>query len=102
MTSTRDGRILEDGAAIAQTPAAELVRLANDAVARNGRFAVALAGGSTPKALYALLVGDSALRNSVPWDKMHLFFGDERHVPPDHPDSNYKMAREAMLTKAPL
>jgi len=63
---------------------------------------VALAGGSTPKALYSLLVNDPSLRSQVPWDKLHLFFGDERHVPPDHPDSNFRMATEAMISKSPL
>jgi 6-phosphogluconolactonase len=63
---------------------------------------VALAGGSTPKAVYSLLVNDPALRSQVPWDKMHLFFGDERHVAPDHPDSNYRMASDVMISKSPL
>jgi 6-phosphogluconolactonase len=48
------------------------------------------------------LVDDPALRSQVPWGKMHLFFGDERHVPPDHPDSNFRMATEAIISKAPL
>jgi 6-phosphogluconolactonase len=61
-----------------------------------------LSGGSTPKALYTLLVNDPTLRSQVPWDKIHLFFGDERHVPPDHPDSNFCMATEAMISKSPL
>jgi 6-phosphogluconolactonase len=71
-------------------------------VRENGSFHVALAGGSTPKALYSLLATDSALRSQVPWDKMHLFFGDERHVGPEHPDSNFRMATEAMISKVPL
>ncbi|HET7150975.1 MAG TPA: 6-phosphogluconolactonase, partial [Candidatus Acidoferrum sp.] len=61
-----------------------------------------LAGGSTPKALYSLLVSDPGLRQQVPWSKMYVFFGDERHVGPNHPDSNFRMATEAMLAKAPL
>ncbi len=61
-----------------------------------------LAGGSTPKALYGLLVNDPALRAQVPWDKMQVFFSDERHVGPDHPDSNFRMANEAMISKSPL
>jgi 6-phosphogluconolactonase len=47
-------------------------------------------------------VNDPALRSQVPWDKIRLFFGDERHVPPDHPDSNFGMATEAMISKSPL
>jgi len=65
-------------------------------------FAIALAGGSTPKVLYALLSEHPSLRNSLPWDKMNVFFGDERHVGPGHADSNFQMASDAMLSKAPL
>lgn len=98
----RDTRILEDGAAVAKT-AAELVVAAAQAAVGAGRvFTMALAGGSTPKALYRLLSGDEALRAAMPWDKMQVFFGDERHVPPDHADSNFRMASEALLARAPL
>jgi 6-phosphogluconolactonase len=98
----REIRILPDGAAIAKRAAQEFVQAATAAVRARGSFNVALAGGSTPKALYSLLVSDPALRSQVPWDKIHLFFGDERHVPPDHPDSNFRMATEAMISKSPL
>ena len=98
----REIRILADGAAIARRAAQEFVQAAADAVRKRGSFNVALAGGSTPKALYSLLVNDPALRSQVPWDKMHLLFGDERHVPPDHPDSNFRMATETMISKAPV
>jgi len=98
----REIRILADGAAIATRAAQEFVQAAAEAVRVKGSFNVALAGGSTPKALYSLLVNDSALRSQVPWDKIHLFFGDERHVAPDHPDSNFRMASEAMISKSPL
>jgi 6-phosphogluconolactonase len=94
--------ILKDPAAIAARAADELVRIASNAVTQSGTFSVALAGGSTPKALYSLLVTDPRLRSAVPWDKMLVFFGDERHVGPDHPDSNFKMAWDTMLSKAPL
>jgi len=98
----REIRILPDGAAIARRAAQEFVQAAARAVREKGSFNVALAGGSTPKALYSLLVNDPTLRSQVPWDKIRLFFGDERHVPPDHPDSNFRMATEAMISKAPL
>ncbi|MCU1316400.1 MAG: 6-phosphogluconolactonase [Candidatus Acidoferrum typicum] len=98
----REIRILPDGAAIARRAAQEFVQAAADAVRTRGSFNVALAGGSTPKALYRLLVNDLALRSQLPWDKMHVFFGDERHVPPDHPDSNFRMATEAMISKSPM
>ena len=95
-------RILPDGPAIANRCAQKFVEIAAAAVKEKGSFDVALAGGSTPKLLYGLLVNDPGLRSLVPWDKMHLFFGDERHVNPDHPDSNYRMAVESMLSKSPL
>jgi 6-phosphogluconolactonase len=95
-------RILPDGAAIAETAARELIRMAGAAVQDRGRFTLVLAGGSTPKALYRLLVEDPAIRAALPWDRMGVFFGDERHVGPEHPDSNFRMALDAMLSKAPL
>ncbi len=95
-------RVLADGAAIAKSAALVFVQAAASAVRDRGSFTVALAGGSTPKALYGLLAADSILRSQVPWDKMHLFFGDERHVGPEHPESNFRMASEAMISKAPL
>jgi len=98
----REIRILPDGLAIAKRAAQEFVQAAAAAVRAKGSFNVSLAGGSTPKALYSLLVNDPTLRSQVPWDKLHLFFGDERHVPPDHPDSNFRMATEAMISKSPL
>lgn len=98
----REIRILIDGAAIAQRAAQEFVQAAGSAVREKGSFHVALAGGSTPKALYGLLATDPALRSQVPWDKMYLFFGDERHVGPEHPDSNFRMATEAMISRVPL
>jgi 6-phosphogluconolactonase len=98
----REIRILPDGAAIAKRAAQEFVQAAASAVREKNSFNVALAGGSTPKALYGLLVNDPTLRSQIPWDKMHLFFGDERHVPPDHPDSNFRMGTEAMISNSPL
>jgi 6-phosphogluconolactonase len=101
-TVEREVRILPDAASIAKRAAQQFVQAATAAVKEKGSFAVALAGGSTPKALYGLLVNDPALRSQVPWEKMHFFFGDERNVAPDHPDSNFRMASEAMISKAPL
>ena len=81
--------------------AAELVAsAATEAVAERGRFTIALSGGSTPKSLYTLLATNA--RTSLPWDRMFFFFGDERHVPPTDPESNYRMADEAMLSKIPV
>jgi 6-phosphogluconolactonase len=73
--------------------------MAEAALAAPGPFRVSLSGGSTPKALYGLLASDE-FRNRFPWRRVSWYWGDERFVPHDHPDSNYRMAREAMLTKA--
>jgi 6-phosphogluconolactonase len=82
--------------ALAAAAAFDLTRLAQRSVVARGLFTLALAGGSTPRALYSLLANDPAYRN-FPWDKTHLFFGDERHVPPNHPDSNYLMVKSTLL-----
>lgn len=101
-TSSTEVRILPDAASIAKRAAATLLEIAGDAVRQKGSFELVLSGGSTPKALYGLLVDDPALRSQVPWEKMHLFFGDERHVKPEDPQSNYRMAWEAMISKSAL
>ena len=80
--------------------AEEVVRAATEAVAQRGRFTIALSGGSTPKSLFNLLATNA--RTVLPWDRMFFFWGDERHVPPTDPDSNYKMAEETMLSKIPV
>src|SRR5262249_59281556 len=85
----REIRVLADAKAIAQTAAAEFVEAAREAVCLKDSFSVALAGGSTPKALYGLLLNNGPLQAMVPWSKMQFFFGDERHVPPDDADSNF-------------
>jgi 6-phosphogluconolactonase len=100
--SNAEVRVLPDGPAIASRCAQKFVEIGAAAVKEKGSFDVALAGGSTPKLLYSLLVNEPALRSQVPWDKMHVFFGDERHVKPDHPDSNFRMASETMFSKSPL
>ena len=82
---------------LARGAAEYLVARSGEAVAQKGLFTVALSGGSTPKILYELFVG-----RQVPWSKTHFFWSDERHVPPDHPDSNYRMAYEAMLSRVPV
>ncbi|HYK49144.1 MAG TPA: 6-phosphogluconolactonase [Terriglobales bacterium] len=79
--------------------AEEFVRAGRAAIAEQGRFTVALSGGSTPRSLYSLLAKDHA---DFPWSQTFLFFGDERHVPPDHPESNYRMVKESLLTKVPI
>jgi 6-phosphogluconolactonase len=94
-------KVYPDAWRLAHAAADHIVLLAGEAIASHGRFAVALAGGSTPKAAYALLATDE-YATRVDWSRVHIFWGDERCVPPDHPDSNYRMAREALLDHVPL
>ena len=91
--------VFADPATLARAAAEEMTRRLVAAVRANGQAAVALSGGSTPKVLYALLADEPAFRDRLPWKETHFFFGDERHVPPDDKDSNFRMAREAMFTR---
>jgi 6-phosphogluconolactonase len=87
-----------DEVALARRAAERITRLIEEAVAANGRAFVSLAGGNTPRRLYANLADvRQPWRDRIPWAQVHLFWGDERHVPPDHPDSNYGMAKAALL-----
>jgi 6-phosphogluconolactonase len=97
-TVSPDVRIAPDRQALMRAAAEAFVDAANEAVRVRGLCAVALAGGSTPKGLYTSLATDP-FRARVPWMRVHFFWGDERHVPPDHPDSNYRMVHEAMLSR---
>jgi 6-phosphogluconolactonase len=94
--SQESRQIYPDADALAKAAAEDLLRLAQQSVKERGIFTLALAGGSTPKKLYSLLATDSDFRE-FPWDKTHLFFGDERHVPPTHFDSNYLMVSGTLL-----
>lgn len=94
-------RILTNAGEIAQAAAVEFVSQALESVEKKGFFTFVLSGGSTPRGLYLLLSSKSKSVSCprVPWNKMHFFWGDERHVPPDHTDSNYRMAYETLLSK---
>jgi 6-phosphogluconolactonase len=94
-------RVFDDVSALMRGAADEIVSVATQAVAERGRFSWALSGGSTPRDLFRLLASDG-YRERTPWNAVHFFWGDERHVPPDHPDSNFRMAREAMLDAVPV
>ncbi len=98
--TTKDPRVetLPDPAALAARAAEWLI---SAALASTGPFRVSLSGGSTPKALYALLASPQ-LRDRFPWDRVFWYWGDERFVPHDHPESNYRMVHEAMLSKVPV
>lgn len=97
----REVVVLPDLDAVSEEAARRFVTLANDAVERTHRFTVALAGGSTPERMYRLLASDT-YRDAIPWASVYLFFGDERCVPPDDAESNYRMAREALLDHVPV
>jgi len=98
MVPGRSIEILEDKEAVTRAAAAAVTARAATSVGARGVFTVALSGGSTPRDLFSLLAdANEPFRVRLPWEKIHFFWGDERHVPPDHPDSNYRMAREAML-----
>jgi 6-phosphogluconolactonase len=88
--------VLPDRAALASAAAKRFIAASEAALAARGAFAVALSGGSTPRDLYELLASD-ACKARVDWSRTHVFWGDERCVPPDHPESNYRLAREALL-----
>jgi 6-phosphogluconolactonase len=94
-------KIFSDRAALAEAAAAHIVKLANQAIAARGRFTLALSGGSTPRRTYVLLASDRFL-STVDWSRVHVFWGDERCVPRDHPQSNYRMAQRTFLRALPI
>jgi 6-phosphogluconolactonase len=97
-----DERIFDDLDALSHGALRELLPIAREAVQRQGRFAIALSGGRTPAKLYSLWAQSDAQASGVPWDRVHLFWGDERYV--DHDDllSNYRMTREALLSQVSI
>jgi 6-phosphogluconolactonase len=94
-------QVFDNPEAVAQAAADRFVQASTEAIAARGRFDVALSGGTTPKRVYQLLASKD-YRNKVDWGRVHIFFGDERCVPMDHPDSNYRMVREALLSQVPI
>jgi 6-phosphogluconolactonase len=100
VSTSAEIRILTTPQELFGAAAEEVIRAATEAVAARGKFTIALSGGSTPKSLYNLLATNA--RTTLPWDRMYFFWGDERHVPPTDPESNYRMVEEAMLSKVPI
>jgi 6-phosphogluconolactonase len=93
-----DLRVFPDGAELARAVAEEFSRRASETIRARERFSVALSGGSTPRRLFTLLADPAEpFRDRIDWRAVHFFWGDERHVPPDHPESNYRRARETLL-----
>ena len=93
--------LLDDGTSLADAAARAIVQAASASVAARGRFTLVLAGGGTPRATYMRLAAPP-LAEQMPWERTLVFFGDERCVPPDHPESNYGMANETLLSKVPV
>lgn len=92
-----------DPAALARRAACHFVEMVSEAAEATGSARVAISGGSTPKAAFQLLADpDQKYRKRMPWEALELFWVDERTVPPDHPDSNYRMTREALLDHVSL
>ncbi len=92
--------VFSDLEALSRAAAERLVQLARTAVTERGRFDLVLAGGSTPRRLYELLAGEYG--DNIAWHQVHLFWGDERCVPPDRPQSNFKLAQETLISRVPL
>ena len=99
--SSQQIQVVADVAALATVAAEQIVDGAQAAVAARGSFAIALSGGSTPRAVYRKLA-EAPLREQMPWANTYVFWGDDRAVPLDHPDSNYRMAYETLLAHVPL
>lgn len=99
--STPNVQIFDDPERVAREAAGLFVRLSIEAVSARGTFSVALSGGSTPRRIYELLASDD-YRTQVSWPSVHIFFGDERTVAPDHADSNYRMANDELLARVPV
>lgn len=93
--------VLPDRGALVAEAAREIVRRVRSAVAERGECAVVLSGGATPRPLYRALAQEP-WRDRIPWDRIHVFWGDERCVPPDDPESNFRLAWEMLLAHVPV
>lgn len=99
------GALLEvfaDQSALSHAAAEEITSAARLAVAQTGRFTIALSGGPAPGPVFDVLAQEEPFRSSFPWQETHFFWGDERHVPPEHAESNYRLADSHMLSKVPV
>lgn len=95
-------QILADAEAMSRAAADALAKHLSESLKTRDVYSIALSGGSTPRRLYELLADDPELCERIPWDRIHFFWGDERHVPPDHPESNYHMALDALFSRIPI
>lgn len=101
MNFMSDIHVFKDSASVAAAAADVVVTAAREAIGARGAFTLVLSGGSTPKLLYQLLTAEP-FRSQIYWKRWEFYFGDERTVPPDHAESNYRMASAALLSKAPI
>ena len=97
-----DEKVFPDLDALSRAALEELLRVSRDAIAARGRFSVALSGGHTPAKLHTLWASAERFGLRTPWDRVHLFWGDDRYVPHDDPLSNYRMARETLIDHVPI
>ncbi len=95
-------RVSPDLEALSHAALDEIIVNLRDAINLRGRFAIALSGGHTPEKMYALWAQNQKYRTATPWDRVHMFWGDERFVSPSDPLSNYRMTREALLSHVPI
>ena len=92
--------VFPDSAELCRAAAREFISTAKASTAASGRFTVALSGGNTPRNVYSLIAEQST--DTLAWNKIFVFFGDERSVPPSDPESNYRMANESLLSRVPI
>ncbi len=97
-------RVFPDREALSRAAAETFLGLGADATRDFGVFTVALAGGTTPQRAYEIIAQTwrDVPGGPLDWNRVHLFWGDERHVPPDHPDSNYRTANDALIRHVPI
>lgn len=94
--------VFPDQNALSRAAAEEILSTARAAVDQAERFTIALSGGPAPGPVFDVLAGEEPFRSSFPWDHAHFFWGDERHVPPEHPKSNYRLAYDHLFSKVPV
>jgi 6-phosphogluconolactonase len=97
----REIKVVPDMTELVREAADRIVDAARRAIAEKGSFSIALSGGHTPKGLYELLASEP-YRSAIDWPNVEIYFGDERSVPPDSEQSNFRMANEALLSKVPI
>lgn len=100
MSNEPQVHVFDTSVELFRAAAEEFCRIGAESIRQRGRFSVALSGGSTPKSLHHELT--TTFASQLPWDKVFFFWGDERHVPPDFPESNYRMAKETLLSQLPV